>query len=104
MGYDIRVGAMVVATKNGGHDQYGMPMQRPEVGKLYRVTSVYEMRYGLGCTLRGMDPFPYRGYFLYVKRPSRTIEAGWYFKPLEAADQEWTATLRELLGNKEPTS
>lgn len=96
----ISVGDVVVAIKPGGHDREGFPLQRPIVGRHYRVTSIYGMRYGLGCTLQGMDPFPYRGYFLHVTKGGQTIERGWYFRKVEAADVEWTETLYELLRSK----
>lgn len=97
---DINVGDVVVAIKPGGHDREGLPVQRPIVGRHYRITSIYGMRYGLGCTLQNMDPFPYRGYFLYVKRPTRLIDGGWYFRKVEVADTEFTETLYELLRSK----
>jgi hypothetical protein len=95
---DIRVGDAVVAIRNGGHDSDGLPFQRPIAGNVYRITSVYQMRYGLGCTLRGMDPFPYRGYFLYVRSGSKK---GWYFERLAPAEPSWTETLYELLRSKD---
>ena len=97
---DIGVGDVVVAVQPGGHDREGLPAQRPVVGGHYRVTSIYSMRYGLGCTLQGMNPAPYHGYFLYVKKGSRTIAPGWYFKKVETADREWTETFYDLIRSK----
>lgn len=91
---DIHPGSVVVATRDGGTDRDGLPIQRPVMGKTYRVTSIYEMAYGLGCTLQGMDPRPYKGYFLHVNKGKN---AGWYFKPIEVADQDFAATLRRYL-------
>jgi hypothetical protein len=96
----IGPGDVVVAVRDGGYDTAGRPVQRPERGKTYRIESVYEMRYGLGCTLVGMDPSPYRGYFLHVRKRSRSFEAGWYFERIESADSEFTKTLREYIGSK----
>lgn len=98
---EIRAGDMVVATKNGGHDSSGMPYERPIAGRAYRVLGVYQMRYGLGCRLEGMDPWPYKGYFLYVHpryvRSRMRAEPGWYFTRLEKADADFTRQLREVL-------
>lgn len=98
---DISVGDKVVAIKDGGHDLQGRPVQRPLRGQVHIVTSIYEMRYGLGCTLQGLDPSPYRGYFLFVNRKGQTVKKGWYFEKVEAADEEFTATLYEYLRSKE---
>jgi hypothetical protein len=100
---NIGVGDAVVALKNGGHDSAGLPSQRPIAGCTYRITSIYEMKYGLGCTLKGMDPFPYRGYFLYVRRSSTSgrVQKGWYFERVEKADPEFTEALYDLLRSKE---
>jgi hypothetical protein len=91
---EFGVGDMVVATRDGGHDRQGLPIERPRAGKMYRISSIYEMAYGLGCTLEGLDPRPYKGYFLHVNKGKN---AGWYFKPVEVADPEFTATLRQYL-------
>lgn len=96
-----KVGDVVEAIKDGGRDANGLPRARPMAGRFYRITSIYEMRYGLGCTLAGMDAAPYRGYFLFVKpRTIRNQPHGWYFRPIEKADEEFTATLREFLESK----
>lgn len=76
----INIGDVVVATRNGGHDARGLPAQRPVKGQTYRITDIYEMRYGLGCELEGLDPRPYNGYFLYVESRVRGPKRGWYFK------------------------
>lgn len=73
----IDVGDEVVALLDGGCDKRGRPYDRPKRGQIYRITGIYEMRYGLGCTLEGLDPRPYRGYFLFVKRQGQ-----WYFRKL----------------------
>ena len=91
---DIRPGDVVVATRDGGHDRDGFPRERPLAGRTYRVTGIYEMRYGLGCTLAGMDPFPYKGYFLYVK--GKGARGGWYFERLAPADSDFTEMLRKI--------
>lgn len=54
-------GTLVVALKDGGHDAMGLPIARPIAGHVYVVGETYEMPYGLGCTLVGMDAAPYRG-------------------------------------------
>jgi hypothetical protein len=95
-----KVGDVVEAIKNGGFDATGYPRQRPQIGHYYRITSIYNMSYGLGCTLVGMNPAPYRGYFLYVKPGKLRAPAGWYFRPIEKADPEFTATLYEYLESK----
>lgn len=78
----IGVGDDVVAMRDGGADRRGRPYQRPVKGQRYRVTGVYEMAYGLGCTLEGMDHQPYRGYLLFVKNGSKRFQEGWYFRKL----------------------
>lgn len=95
-----KVGDVVEAIKNGGFDATGYPRQRPEIGRYYRITSIYKMSYGLGCTLAGMNPAPYKGYFLYVKPGRLSVPAGWYFRPIEKADEDFTASLREFLESK----
>jgi hypothetical protein len=92
----ISVGDVVVATKDGGHDSAGFPVQRPIAGKTYRVTGIYKMKYGLGCTLQGMDPAPYNGYFLFVKRRGKTVQDGWYFSPIPQADDDFIEFMREI--------
>lgn len=95
----ISVGDAVVACRDGGTDRNGLPLSRPVVGRIYRITSIYEMAYGLGCTVAGLDPAPYRGYLLYVKPGRRNLAEGWYFSKLAVADEEFTAMIRNL-GNK----
>lgn len=57
---------------------------RPEIGEVYTITSIYEQFYGIGCTLEGMDPFPFKGYLLFVDRPfALDMARGWYFRKLE---------------------
>jgi len=93
----INVGDIVTATRNGGRDKQGRPTQRPLAGRTYRVTSIYQMDYGLGCTLRGMEPWPYRGYFLYVAEGCGRL-SGWYFSKVEPADAKFTEQMRALAG------
>lgn len=95
----MNVGDLVVATLDGGHDPSGFPRERPVARRYYRIAGVYEMPYGLGCTLEGMDPFPYKGYFLMrrVRTRKGTVER-WYFAPVERADREFTKALRKLVG------
>lgn len=97
---ELRVGDMVVATRDGGHDKGGLPIERPRAGKMYRITSIYEMAYGLGCTLAGLNPSPYKGYFLHVNKRRRGVASGWYFKPVEVATPEFTETLRAYLASQ----
>ena len=96
----IEVGSAVVATRDGGHDAAGLPKVRPIAGRTYRVTGIYRMSYGLGCTLQGMSAAPYRGYLLFVKSGHKVMLPGWYFKPIAVADSEWTQAFREYLGSK----
>jgi hypothetical protein len=89
----VAVGDVVVALRNGGHDKLNRPVQRPILGRTYRIASIYEMKYGLGCTLEGMDPSPYRGYFLWVRagikmKATRELTAGWYFE-LAPVKDDW---------------
>lgn len=64
-------------------------------GHVYRITGTYEMPYGLGCTLLGLNPWPYAGYFLH--RRGKGTMSGWYFEPLkEADDEEFLALMRRV--------
>lgn len=84
----IQVGDVVEAVMKGGRDKRGFPIQCPMVGRVYRVKSIYEMDYGLGCTLHGMDPSPFKGYLLFVidgfQRRGFRPQAGWYFRKATA--------------------
>lgn len=92
----FKEGDLVVATKNGGQDEIGQPVERPYRGQLYRITEIYEMNYGLGCRLEGLDPYPYKGYFLC--RRNKRGEEVWYFRHAEAEPEpEVKVTLKELL-------
>lgn len=107
----LGTGDLVVATRPGGQDSMGYPIWVPEPGGVYRITSIYKMRYGLGCTLEGRTAEPYLGFLLYVKpgirlrnpngRTSR-VRSGWYFRKVQLDDKpaeaEW---LRSLLRQKE---
>lgn len=89
-----RIGEVVVALRDGGHDKDGFPRERPLAGRTYRITSIYEMPYGYGCTLAGLDPFPYAGYFLWRKGKKKL--SGWYFKPIEAASDEFLSMMSKI--------
>lgn len=106
-------GDLVVALRPGGQDSLGYPRWVPEPGQVYRLTSIYRMRYGLGCTLEGRTAEPYLGFLLYVKPGIRlrnpdgranTVRPGWYFRRAQMDDvpavagAEW---LRDLLKQKE---
>lgn len=93
----IGVGDRVVAVKDPGLDELGQPWSRPTKGKIYVITGIYQARYGLGCTLKGLDPSPFRGYLLHVRKPwRRDMEAGWYFRKVEPADEEFTAWIKKI--------
>lgn len=92
----------MVATRDGGHDKDGFPFQRPIAGRVYRITGIYEERYGLGCTLQDMDPFPYKGYFLF--RTGKGQLSGWYFKKMEAADADFSEAIRAIYRRALPVS
>lgn len=48
-------------------------------------------------TLQGLDPSPFRGYLLHVRKPwRRDMEAGWYFRKVESADEEFTAWIKKI--------
>lgn len=80
----LKVGDLVVAIKRGGQDKRGLPERVPQVGMVYRITGIYRMAYGAGCTLEGMDPRPYKGFFLYVDSLCvPIIKRGWYFRKAE---------------------
>lgn len=95
----IYEGDVVEAIREGGRDSRGLPRQVPMIGRVYRVTSVYEMAYGLGCTLQGMNATPYNGYLLYViagyRRRGFQPESGWYFR--KAAADEGFQELMEII-------
>ena len=83
----IQPGDVVEAVMDGGRDRHGLPIQYPVTGRIYKVRSIYEMRYGLGCTLYGMNPRPYKGYLLFVLPESKFAKTGWYFRKAEADDE-----------------
>ena len=76
---------MLLAVRDGGKDRFGLPMSVPHVGGRYIVTGTYEMPYGLGCTLLGMDPSPYRGYILH-KRSKKDPRGVWFFVEVDPAE------------------
>lgn len=98
-------GDIVVATRKGSQDARGLPANIPAKGKTYRVKRVYPMPYGLGCEIEGLNPFPYRGFLLYVS-PSRASKwkkigpDGWFFEKVEKADDEFAQSIarRKVMG------
>ena len=92
----IKPGDVVVAVRDGGQDRQGRPGGRnlPRKGKLYRVTSLYLMPYGVGVTLKGMDPTPYRGYFY-------NREGVIYFRKVKKADSGFNDFLKKMINTKE---
>lgn len=90
----IGPGSVVVATRDGGRDPDGLPLDIPRAGHRYIVVDTYEMPYGLGCTLEGMDHFPYRGYYLH--RRGKGKSSGWYFKEVDMAEEILQAAERSL--------
>lgn len=91
----IGPGSVVEALRDGGHDKKGQPVQRPVKGRRYMVLSTYEMRYGLGCTLVGLNPQPYLGYFLHVAHGPRN-RLGWYFREVPPEELELEEAERSL--------
>lgn len=82
----ITEGDWVEARYPGGRDREGLPVQIPLKSRLYRIKSIYERAYGLGCTLESMDPWPYKGYLLFVLPEVRKLgRTGWYFRKAEAS-------------------
>lgn len=83
----IGPGDTVVALLTGGRSDDGLPFVVPVAGEVYTITSVYEAKYGLGCTLEGLDPYPFKGFFLAVRpgirMAGRPIPGGWYFQKLQ---------------------
>lgn len=78
----IGPGSVVIAIRDGGRGPDGMPETVPLTGRQYMVTETYEMPYGLGCCLKGMDPAPYRGYMLH-RRSKKNPDGVWYFQEVE---------------------
>jgi hypothetical protein len=78
---DIGEGDLVVALLDGKRSPHGFPVVTPKAGHFYIVTSIYEEWYGLGCTLDGLNPKPYRGFFLV----SMGVH---YFKKVEPVQEE----------------
>lgn len=97
----IEVGSAVVAVRDGGIDSQGLPLERPRARHVYRITSIYQMAYGLGCTLKGMNPQPYKGYLLNVTNPRARMSQGWYFELVEPADDEFSQTLYDYLRSRD---
>lgn len=101
----IGPGSVVVALKKGGRDIYGRPAQVPEPGKRYTVIETYEMGYGLGCTLEGMDPSPYRGYVLFrakgKKQPGGKVarDGTWLFAEVDEEAERLLGEAASMLEN-----
>lgn len=96
----IRVGDVVQCVKPAEKSEDGLPSKVPEVGKIYRITGVYLCRYGLGCTLEGLDPYPFRGFCFYVedtrfnRRHFKSV--GRFFEKVQKADKEFTEMLKRV--------
>jgi len=104
---DLMPGDDMAALHDGGRDPDGLPVQAPVAGQRYKLTGIYRAPYGLGCTLLNMDPYPYRGYFLFITKNQwvrqRNLRPGWYFRKLvqdtEASDGWFAAEfLKQLHG------
>jgi hypothetical protein len=74
----------------------GLPLDWPVAGRRYIVVDTYEMPYGLGCTLEGMDHAPYRGYFLHRRGKGKL--SGWWFKEVDVGLEIAEAALRGQKG------
>lgn len=94
----IGPGSVVVATRDGGRDREGLPIDVPRAGHRYIVVDTYETPYGLGVELENMDPFPYRGYILHrrSKKAKPGGDKGWYFKEVDLTEQILQAAERAL--------
>lgn len=93
----IQPGDIVEATRDGGRDPQGFPLQYPRKGRIYKILSIYRAPYGLGCTLAGMSAYPYNGYLLHVQRGG--LPLGWYFRKADA-DEEFTQWIRSIHRSK----
>ena len=98
----IGVGDTVQCTQRPGMDDHGRPFEQPVVGEIYTVTSIYRINYGLGCTLEGLNPKPYRGYILCMQNNRRfpDMPLGWYFKKLVPVDIKKFTTVGESQDNE----
>lgn len=84
----IGVGDEVICIQDQGPAPLG-PCDLPRFGEKYIVTGVYRAKYGLGCTLHGMNHRPYRGYLLFVHDPFHpSIKRGWYYAKVEPTQAE----------------
>lgn len=86
---DIGEGDLVVALRDGAQVN-GYPRVVPKKGSLYRVTSVYREWYGFGCTLEGLSPKPYKGFFL-------VNHGEHYFRKVIIDEQPADISFQELL-------
>lgn len=76
----ITVGDTVVCVLPPAVSASGQPAERPKLGEQYVVLTTYPASYGIGCTLEGLNPFPYEGYVLYAEAEnSLAVAGGWYF-------------------------
>lgn len=94
----IAVGDEVVCTRPAGCDDAMRPAVRPVLGEVYTVGGIYKSFYGLGVQLEGLDPSPYMGYLLFVKRKHKKLpdaEPGWYFDKLVKLDIKNLAKVTE---------
>lgn len=84
----IKIGDVVKCVRPAGVDDNLEPAIRPVLGEVYTITGLYRMNYGVGCRLEGLDPKPYKGYLLYVRKPVAGTDMipGWYFKKLPKVD------------------
>jgi hypothetical protein len=87
---DIRDGDLVIALRDGKRSPSGFPVVIPKKGQLYRCTGVYTQWYGLGCTLEGLNPKPWKGFFLVAHGVH-------YFRKVVQEEQPADISFQELL-------
>lgn len=102
----IGVGDTVICIQGQGNPPKHLPQLKPGnipvFGQKYLITGIYKMKYGLGCTLEGLNPRPYRGYLLFVHEPfAKNIARGWYYAKVEpaAAQDELITIVPRVLEN-----
>lgn len=72
-GRRVRVGDRVIALRDGERDlSRGLSVACPRRGGVYRIPDIYPMWYDLGCQLEGLNPTPFKGYFLWKR--GRTLD------------------------------
>lgn len=93
----IKPGDLVQCVRPAEKSPDGLPLSVPEVGGYYRVTATYLAFYGLGCRLKGFDPYPFAGFCLYVDPTVHNAKIfrhrGWYFKKVHPASKEFQEQL-----------